>query len=850
MSQRRMKITDAGPFFILFLTFCSFSSKISIAAQNTITSSTSLSGNDTLVSPSSTFELGFFVRGNSTYLGIWYKKISIHTVVWVANRDTPLANSTGILKIDGGNLILSDGTTVVWSSNVSKTAVGQPVAKLLDSGNFVLSEGGDSNSDSFLWQSFDYPSDTLLPGMKLGWNLTAGLNRFLTSWKNDNNPSSGDYTFKMDANGSAELILSFQLQPQYRSGPWNGLRFSGVPEMTPNEIFGFDVVSTPDEVYYTYDLLNSSLLSRLVLNNTGQLQRYTWAEQDSGGGLWSLFWWAPKDQCDDYSECGPYGVCDVNRSPVCDCVKGFTPKSPDDWYLRVTSGGCIRKAKLECGGDGFLKLPGMKLPDSSRAVANISMSLEDCRIECLNNCSCVAFASADIRGGGNGCIRWASDLIDLREYPDGGQDLYMRLPASQLVIEGGNNGRKRVTVIVTVTLASLLLLLGLGFALYCIRKKREKTKHLKSLRTGSKERSQDFPLTDFDSLSAGNEISEESRKEDFDLPMFDLETIAIATDNFSDINKLGRGGFGPVYKGKLIDGQEIAVKRLSKNSGQGLDEFKNEVILIAKLQHRNLVRLLGCCIQGEERLLIYEYMQNRSLDSIIFDEIKKFKLDWQNRFNIIMGIARGLLYLHQDSRFRIIHRDLKASNILLDSQMHPKISDFGMARIFGAEQMEANTRRVVGTFGYMSPEYAMDGVISVKSDVFSFGVIVLEIVTGKKNRGYYEKDQQLNLLGHAWKLWKEERITELMDASIETSCPMSEVLRCMHVGLLCVQERAEDRPMMSSAVLMLSSENARMPEPRQPGFCTGRSIFETDSSSSKKESCTINQVTVTMLESR
>ncbi|RVW86392.1 G-type lectin S-receptor-like serine/threonine-protein kinase RKS1 [Vitis vinifera] len=173
--------------------------------------------------------------------------------------------------------------------------------------------------------------------------------------------------------------------------------------------------------------------------------------------------------------------------------------------------------------------------------------------------------------------------------------------------------------------------------------------------------------------------------------------IAAATNNFSFTNKLGWGGFGSVYKGQLSNGQEIAVKRLSKDSGQGVEEFKNEVTLIAKLQHRNLVKLLGCCIEEEEKVLIYEYMPNKSLDSFIFDETKRSMLTWEKRFEIIIGIAQGILYLHQDSRLRIIHGDLKASNVLLDVDMIPKISDFGMARLFGGNQIEGSTNRVVGT---------------------------------------------------------------------------------------------------------------------------------------------------------
>ncbi|WVZ07250.1 hypothetical protein V8G54_020596 [Vigna mungo] len=193
-----------------------------------------------------------------------------------------------------------------------------------------------------------------------------------------------------------------------------------------------------------------------------------------------------------------------------------------------------------------------------------------------------------------------------------------------------------------------------------------------------------------------NVINEHESK-DLELPMFELSTITSATNNFSPDNKLGEGGFGSVYKGILADGGEIAVKRLSMNSKQGLPEFKNEVMHIAKLQHRNLVRLLGYCLQGGERLLVYEFMPNKSLDSFIFDENKSMLLDWPRRMLIINGVARGLLYLHQDSRHRIVHRDLKAGNVLLDSEMNPKISDFGLARSFGGNEIEATTKHVVGT---------------------------------------------------------------------------------------------------------------------------------------------------------
>ncbi|KAJ1291236.1 hypothetical protein BS78_02G301800 [Paspalum vaginatum] len=209
--------------------------------------------------------------------------------------------------------------------------------------------------------------------------------------------------------------------------------------------------------------------------------------------------------------------------------------------------------------------------------------------------------------------------------------------------------------------------------------------------------------------------------------LLDLSTLRAATDNFAESNWVGEGGFGAVYKGVLTDGQQIAVKRFSQSSGQGIQELKNELLLVAKLQHKNLARLVGVCLQEHEKLLVYEYMPNRSIDTILFDPEKSKELDWGKRLNIINGIARGLNYLHEDSQLKIIHRDLKASNILLDSDYTPKISDFGLARLFGGDQSQVAASSVVGTYGYMAPEYAMRGHYSVKSDVFSFGILMLEI---------------------------------------------------------------------------------------------------------------------------
>ncbi|XP_020204531.1 cysteine-rich receptor-like protein kinase 7 isoform X2 [Cajanus cajan] len=300
---------------------------------------------------------------------------------------------------------------------------------------------------------------------------------------------------------------------------------------------------------------------------------------------------------------------------------------------------------------------------------------------------------------------------------------------------------------------------------------------------------------------------------------FNLVVIEAATNNFSNDNRIGKGGFGEVYKGILLDGRQIAVKRLSKSSKQGINEFKNEVLLIAKLQHRNLVAFVGFCLDEQHQILIYEYVPNKSLDYFLFDSQRSKFLSWHERYNIIGGIARGILYLHEHSRLKVIHRDLKPSNVLLDENMIPKISDFGLARIVEINQDQGSTNRIVGTYGYMSPEYAMFGQFSEKSDVFSFGVMVLEIITGKQNLSSYEPHRVANgLLSYVWRQWRDETQLCILDSIIQENYSKNEVIKCIQIGLLCVQQNPDDRPTMVAVVSYLSSHLIELPSPQEPAF--------------------------------
>ncbi|XP_038881108.1 putative receptor-like protein kinase At4g00960 [Benincasa hispida] len=399
----------------------------------------------------------------------------------------------------------------------------------------------------------------------------------------------------------------------------------------------------------------------------------------------------------------------------------------------------------------------------------------------------------------------------------------------------GNNSNNRTVIIVMVSIASAIIFIVAICIILRIRKAKNRR-----------------PLEKFGSIALGDGTNEISSVETI---RFDFDTIKIATNAFSSENKLGQGGFGAVYMGKLPNGQQIAVKRLAHNSQQGDVEFKNEVLLVVNLQHRNLVRLLGFCLHGSERLLIYEFVPNGSLDNFIFDFGKRTLLIWERRFKIINGIARGLLYLHEDSRLRIIHRDLKASNILLDEEMNPKIADFGLARLFEVDETQGNTSRIVGTYGYMAPEYVIHGQFSVKSDVFSFGILILEILSGQKNNCFRNGENVEDLSSFAWKNWRAGTITNVIDSTLLIGS-RTEMIRCIHIGLLCIQENVANRPTMASIFLMLSSSSLTLPIPSKPPFFRhSNSTYESNTmlkldGTSNSGSSTLNDISITKLHPR
>ncbi|KAK1439615.1 hypothetical protein QVD17_05435 [Tagetes erecta] len=577
-------------------------------AADTILMNQTIRDGQTIVSPQQTFELGFFSPGNTSnrYVAIWFKRKATGTIVWVANRETPIRTKSGLLTLDhNGVLEIHDSATnvTIWSSTSSRTTRKiNPVAKLFDSGNLMVMDR-EEGPENYIWQSFDSPGDTALPGSRFGRNLERGVVTNYTSWKSVDDPSKGMFMMYMDFNGLPQVFQNNGDVIQSRLGSWNGVRYTG---NKGNEIYMDAYVSNEKETYtmMRLNLANSSVVSMMRLDHDGIMGRYIWINQTQG---WSLRIY----------------------------TKGYGSVALDCWVKRLSKGSGIG-----CGvREGFRKYSFMKLPDTRHSWFDVNMSLTQCKVKCKNECNCTAYATLDIKQG-VGCLLWYDELIDMRTLPNGGQDIYIRIANLELDKTGSRSKSKLMkTVLILALLAFITIPLGIRFLI--IRKRRL--------------------------------VKPQDMHAPKDLPLFSLSTLVAATNNFSDSNKLGQGGFGPVYKGCFKDGQEIAVKRLSASSSQGPEEFKNEVIFISRLQHRNLVKILGYCFEDG------------------------LKLEWLKKFHIIEGIARGLLYLHQDSRLRIIHRDLKAANSLLDHDMNPKISDFGLAKSFGENETQTNTKKVVGT---------------------------------------------------------------------------------------------------------------------------------------------------------
>ncbi|KAJ6796946.1 Uncharacterized protein M6B38_221055 [Iris pallida] len=776
-----------NPWLLLLLLVLS-SLNPSSSASNSISVKQPLSGTQKLISDGGKFALGFFKPGKPDYyyIGIWFNKISKQYPVWVASRDTPVTDPTTTqLKISAdGNLVLSNRSNPnIWSTNIranNTSSTTTTLAVLLDTGNLVVRNA--SNPNITLWQSFDHPTDTWLPGGKLGHNKVTGVSQQLTSWKSKEDPSSGLYRMELDPEGStSQLSIKWNNSREYwTSGTWNGQIFSRMPEMTQRQKvnFYFGYVNDTTENYFTYSI-KGSFISRTILDVSGQIQHQTWLFDSQE---WTLIWSQPAQPCDVYSLCGPYGSCDQNVKPYCKCLRGFSEKSPTNWDLGDRSGGCARNTQLQCSRnsseygpadqkDKFYAMSDTGLPDPP-PISVQAGSASDCEQACLNSCSCTAYSY----GTSAGCSVWYGDLLDLKEQAStgGGSTLFLRLAASEIIDMSPKTNKGAVIRAVTGGAAGCLIFLVVVLVLIW-RRRRGTAGKSKAVEGG--------------------------------LLAFRYSDLQRATNNFSE--KLGGGAFGSVFKGILPDSNAaIAVKKL-EGLRQGEKQFRTEVSTIGTVQHVNLVRLYGFCSHGTEKLLVYEYMPNGSLDAHLFQDGGAGATtvpDWTTRYQIALGTARGLAYLHEQCRECIIHCDIKPENVLLDACMVPKVADFGLAKLLGRDFSRVLTS-MRGTIGYLAPEWIAGVAITARADVYSYGMMLFEIISGKRNSDQQgDRETKIGffpILAATRLMEGEDAMMSLLDPRLKGEADAEEVTRACKVACWCIQDNEHSRPSMGQVVQIL-----------------------------------------------
>ncbi|XP_044465925.1 G-type lectin S-receptor-like serine/threonine-protein kinase At2g19130 [Mangifera indica] len=774
--------------FALTLLFICFSPKsyVSLGAD-TISANQTLSGDQTIASAHGDFVLGFFKPGQPSnyYLCMWYGKVSVQNVVWVANRENPISDKySSVLRISDGKLVLFNESKVpIWSTNLNSTTANPLEVVLLDEGNLVLRELSGNSSKS-LWESFDHPSHTWIPGMRMRLDKRTNIGQRLISWKNTEDPAPGLFSLELDPNGSNAYFILWNGSRSHwywSSGPWNENEklFEDIPEMRASSIYDFNYHTDENESYFIYSLKNTSpIISRFLLDVTGQVKQMNWLESTNS---WLQVWAQPRQNCEVYAICGAFGRCTEESLSFCDCLQGFEPSSEQDWNLQDYSGGCARKTQLQCQNnsvangkkDKFVANSNMVLPKNPQSVP-VGSGVE-CERTCLNDCSCTAYAYEDSQ-----CSVWFQNLLGVRQLGQGASDgktLFIKLAPSEF-----SSPKSETVTVIGGILGSVALAVLLGLVVFVyLRRRKNAIKTTKALE-GS-------------------------------LTIFAYKDLQNATKNFSE--KLGGGGFGFVFKGVLPNSSVIAVKKLESLS-QGEKQFRSEVSTVGTIQHVNVVRLLGFCCEGTKRLLVYDYMPNGSLNSHLFHTKGSNVLDWKTRCKIALGSARGLAYLHEKCRDHIIHCDIKPENILLDVEFCPKVADFGLAKLVGRDFSRVLTT-IRGTRGYLAPEWISGVAITTKADVYSYGMMLFELVSGRRNSEQFDSENS-----KFFPTWVATAIIEgvsvlkLLDSRLEGNADVEEVLRICRVACWCIQDDETQRPSMGQVVQMLEGvlEVTQYPIPR------------------------------------
>ncbi|XP_058109415.1 putative receptor protein kinase ZmPK1 [Magnolia sinica] len=795
------------PTLLLSLLISSLSSSLSSTPKSSLDRGSSLSvedESDILISSDNSFTCGFYKVGTNAYcFSIWFSNAAEKTVVWMANRDRPVNGQGSRISLNrGGNMVLTDvdGSTV-WNTNTSSTAVAK--AELLNSGNLVLK---DPNGN-ILWQSFDYPTDTLLPSQPI-----TKVKRIIST-RGRGIFSSGFFSLFFDNDNVLRLMYDGpEISSVYWPNPDNGVFGNDRTNYNSSRYAVLDAMgrfTSSDKLKFNASDMGLGIRRRLTLDYDGNLRLYS---LNGSIGSWGISWVALSQQCNVHGLCGRNGICIYTPAPTCSCPPGYEMKDPSDWNQ-----GCRPKFNRICDPQHvlFVKLPQIDFYGYDFDYKE-NISIEACRQICLNDCSCDAFG---YRLTGTGVCYPKSALFNGYRSPAFPGSMYLKLPKnltlessetkeSELVCEYSraevklgssdmyNRSRDMKYVyfywFVSAIGAIEIFFIASGWW-YLFRKHGTPT-----------------------SVEDGYQmIYNQFRR-------FTYRELKKATKKFKE--ELGRGASGSVYKGVLDDERVVAVKKLG-DVIQGGEEFWAEMNTIGRIYHMNLVRMWGYCSEGVHRLLVYEFVENGSLDKHLFSNDNSIgpasALGWKERFKIAVGTAKGLAYLHHECLEWVIHCDVKPENILLDSVFEPKIADFGLAKLSERGGSSSNFSRIRGTMGYMAPEWALNLPITAKVDVYSYGVVLLEIVKGIRLSNWVvdgeEEEVELKRFVRVAKekieRGKESWVGDLVDSRLNGQFDWKQAATMVELGISCVEEERNRRPTMDIIVQTLLNYEE---EPKSP----------------------------------
>ncbi|KAJ8427903.1 hypothetical protein Cgig2_012239 [Carnegiea gigantea] len=737
----------------------SFLARGSSFSVEDVSSSSSL-----LTSPDNTFSCGFYtvgVNSNAYWFAIWFTNSKEKTVVWTANRDNPVnGHGSSIALRKDGAFVLSDlDGSIAWQTNTSSINVHQ--AELLNSGNFVLKDP----HGKIVWQSFDFPTDTLLPGQLFT------KSKRLVSNVGHQMFSSGYFSFFFDSDNVLRMIYD---GPDISSIYWPnvnlGLFQNGRTNYNSSRIAVLDdkgIFTASDQLHFNASDVGLGIQRRLAMDPDGNLRLYSL--HDSSGS-WVITWQAIGKLCDVHGLCGRNGICVYAPDPTCSCPPQYEPVDLTDWRK-----GCKRKFERTCNDSEFVELThvdyyGFDLNFTQPA------SFEECRQICLQDCRCLAFS---YRLTGEGLCFTKSALFNGYSSVDFAGIIYLRVPtraqtSNQPTLNGSHLDCRSLNAI-----GAIEVILAVASWWFLFRKR---------------------------GISASMEDGYHAISSQF--RSFSYSELKTTTNKFKEV--VGRGGFGAVYKGVLADERTVAVKKLG-DVVQGEEEFWAEVSTIARINHMNLARMWGFCSEGKHRLLVYEFVENGSLDKHLFAN-ENF-LAWKDRFKVALGTAKGLAYLHHECLEWVIHCDVKPENILLDKDFEPKIADFGLAKLCQRSgHGSSELTRIRGTKGYMAPEWAMNLPLSAKVDVYSYGVMILELVKGIRlsnwvvdehysfGEGMTELMRVVRIAKAMIRSGEDSWVDNFVDPRLRGKFNRNQAATMIKAGLSCVEEDRNKRPTMESVV--------------------------------------------------